>query len=149
MQLQIILWLDLTKPAAGLHAQIKSWNPFYSLTCKPHSSTISRYTIDGAIDSQVWFHRQSFADPVKPQRSTTGSMEPLMGTNKAAGGVKIAPDDCLVLPGWLWQFLFPTEDIYSTAVCLLTFGFPPTPFFFIPDIPRVEKTITKPAVWLN
>ena len=36
-----------------------------------------------AIDGQVCFHRQSFADPVKPQRSTTESMGPLMGTNKA------------------------------------------------------------------
>ena len=31
----------------------------------------------------------SFVDPVKPRRSTTGSMGPLMGTNKAACGVKL------------------------------------------------------------
>ena len=54
-----------------------------------HTLALSRHTIDGAIDSQVCFHRWSFADPVKPRRSTTGSMGPLMGTNKAAWGVKL------------------------------------------------------------
>ena len=48
-----------------------------------------RHTTDGAIDDRVCFHRQSFADPVKPRRSTTGSMGPLMDTNKAAWGVKL------------------------------------------------------------
>ena len=52
--------------------------------------------MNGAIDGQVCFHRRSFADPVKPRRSTTGSMGPLMGTNKAAWGVKPGAD-----PGFL------------------------------------------------
>ena len=42
-----------------------------------------------AIDGQVCFHRQSFADPVKPRWSTTESMGPLIGINKAAWGVKL------------------------------------------------------------
>ena len=50
---------------------------------------LSRCTNDGAIDGQVCFHRRSFADPVKPRQSTTGSIGPLMGTNKAACGVKL------------------------------------------------------------
>ena len=31
-----------------------------------HTLALSRHTIDGAIDSQVCFHRRSFANPVKP-----------------------------------------------------------------------------------
>ena len=54
-----------------------------------HTLALSTCTNDGAIDDQVCFHRGSFDDPVKPQRSTTGSMGPLMGTNKAAWGVKL------------------------------------------------------------
>ena len=50
---------------------------------------LSRHTKYEAIDGQVCFHRQFFADPVKPRRSTTESMGPLMGTNKAAWGVKL------------------------------------------------------------
>ena len=40
---------------------------------------------------QVCFYRRSFTDPVKPRRSTTGSMEPLRGTNKATWCVKLLP----------------------------------------------------------
>ena len=56
-------------------------------------STVYRYTTHRAIDGQVCFYRRSFADPVKPRRSTTGSMEPLRGTNKAihAWCVKLLP----------------------------------------------------------
>ena len=50
---------------------------------------LSRHTNYEAIDGQVCFHRRSFADPIKPQQSTTESMGPLMGTNKAAWGVKL------------------------------------------------------------
>ena len=49
----------------------------------------STCTNDGAIDGQVCFHRRSFDDPVKPRRFTTGFMGLLMGTNKAAWGVKL------------------------------------------------------------
>ena len=31
------------------------------------------------MDGQVCFYKRSFADPVKPRRFTTGSMEPLRG----------------------------------------------------------------------
>ena len=54
-----------------------------------HTLALSTRTNDGAIDGQVCFHRGSFDGPVKPRRSTTGSMGPLMGTNKAAWGVKL------------------------------------------------------------
>ena len=43
------------------------------------------------MDGQVCFYRRSFADPVKPRWSTTGSMEPLRGTNKATCCVKLLP----------------------------------------------------------
>ena len=70
---------------------------------------LSRHTNYEAIDDQVCFHGQSFARPVKPRRSTTGFMELLRGTNKAAWGVKLlltTVSSC----SWLWQFLCPTED---------------------------------------
>ena len=54
-----------------------------------HTLALSTRTNDRAIDGQVCFHRGSFDGPVKPRRSTTGSMGPLMGTNKAAWGVKL------------------------------------------------------------
>ena len=50
------------------------------------------------IDGQVCFHRQSISNPVKPRRSTTESMGPLMGTNKAAWGVKL-----LLMVVWSYQ----------------------------------------------
>ena len=50
---------------------------------------LSRHTIDKATDGQVCFHRWSFLGPVKPRQSTTGSMRPLMGINKAAWGAKL------------------------------------------------------------
>ena len=59
---------------------------------------MSKHTNYEAIDGQVCFHRQSFADPVKPRRSTTESMGPLMGTNKAAWGVKL-----LLTTVWSYQ----------------------------------------------
>ena len=54
-----------------------------------HTLALSTRANDGAIDGQVCFHRRSFDDTVKPRRSTTGSMGPLMGANKAAWGVKL------------------------------------------------------------
>ena len=62
-----------------------------SWTLAPH-----RYTTHRAVDCQVCFYRQSFADPVKPRRSTTGSMEPLRGTNKATWCVKLLPTSIYV-----------------------------------------------------
>ena len=59
-----------------IEIQLIAWHESWTLA--PH-----RYTTHRAIDGQVCFYRRSFADPVKPRRSTTGSMEPLRGTNKA------------------------------------------------------------------
>ena len=124
-------------------------------------STI-QITIDGAIDRQVCFHRQSFVDPVKPRRSTTGSMRPLMGTNKAAWGVKLLLTtvssyqvDCgsfcallktqhYCLPPCRW--CCPPSASLPPPTLTPPPSHPPTPIYFIPDIARVEKTITKPAV---
>ena len=64
-------------------------------------ATFSHYpdTNYEAIDGQICFHRWSFADPVKQQRSTTKSVGPLVGTNKAAWGVKLMLTTVIVLPG--------------------------------------------------
>ena len=61
-----------------------SRNPVYCL-----ATFRSRHANYEAIDGQVCFHKRSFANPVRPQWSTTGYMGPLMGTNKAAWGVKL------------------------------------------------------------
>ena len=52
---------------------------------------LHKYTTHRAMDGQVCFYRQSFADRVKPRRSTKWPMEPLMGTNKATWCVKLLP----------------------------------------------------------
>ena len=82
--------MDLPKPGIS-H---KNWNPFYSLTWKPHSSTIQTDS-DRAEDDQVCFHRQHLSDHVNPWRSTAGYMVPLGHTNKAAHGVKLLPTTVL------------------------------------------------------
>ena len=96
---------------------------FIVLHCS-YIQPLSRHTNYKATDGQVCFHRRSFADPVKPRWSTTGSMEPLMGINN-------------------------TEDTTYTAVCLLVGGIArlwlpthpqrPPPINFIHDIAGVVK----------
>ena len=44
-----------------------------------------------AIDGHVCFHRQFFADPVKPQRYFTESVEPVNGINKDVNDGKLLP----------------------------------------------------------
>ena len=51
-----------------------------------------------AIDGQVYFHRQLFADPVKSQRYTTGSVEPANGINKDVIGATLLPMIVLTYP---------------------------------------------------
>ena len=77
MPIHICDWICKNRP--NCH---NSRNPVYILP-------LSWHTNNEAIDGQVCFHRRSFANPVKPQWSTTESMRPLMGTNKAAWGVKL------------------------------------------------------------
>ena len=112
--------------------------------------------MDGAIDGQVCFHRQSFADPVKPQRSsTTGSMGPLMGTNKAVWGVKLLLTtvlpyqvDCgsfcaLLLCASLWMVL-PAFGFPSTPNTHPTPLLPTHPLYTSsPILQEMKKTITK------
>ena len=111
-----------------------------------HTLALSRHTIDGATDGQVCFHRRSFLGPVKPRRSTTGSMGPLMGINKAAWGAKLlltSVSSLLVDCGCLCALL-------RTQHCCLPqcgwFGPPlasppahPPPIEFMPVITKVEK----------
>ena len=43
------------------------------------------------VDSQVCFHRELFADPVKSSWCNTGLVEPLRSTNQNLCGVKLLP----------------------------------------------------------
>ena len=126
-----------------------------------HTPALSRHTIDGAIDGQVCFHRWSFANPVNPRWSTTGSMGLLMGITKAAWGVKLL----------LTTVLYACYQVDCSSFCALletqhcclptcewfcpasAFHPPPMPIppppthppsiYFIPDIARVEKNYHK------
>ena len=88
-------------------------------------------------------HRRSFDDPVKPQRSTTGSMGSLMGTNKAAWGVKL-----LLMTVSVYQV--DCALLNTQHCCLSPCGWyspssasHPPPINFIHDIAGVVKNITK------
>ena len=81
-----------------------------SQTLAPH-----RYTTHRAIDGQVCFYRWSFANPVKPRRSTTGSMEPLRGTNKATWCAKLLPTTVYVYQVDCGSFC----TLLSTQCCCL------------------------------
>ena len=107
-------------------------------------------TNNEGIDGQVCFHRRSFANPVKPQRSTTESIEPLMGTNKAAWGVKL-----LLTIVWSYQVdcgsfcaLLKAQHCCLPPCrwyCLPLASHPPPipPINFIRNIAGVVKTTTK------
>ena len=51
-----------------------------------------------AIDSQVCFHRQLFADPVKPSWCITGPVGPLGNTNQNWLGAKLLPIAVSIYP---------------------------------------------------
>ena len=99
------------------------------------------------MDGQVCFYRQSFADPVKPQRFTTGSMEPLRGTNKATWCVKLLPITVYVYRVFCGSFcaLLGTQCCclsHCGWYCLPSTSCPP-PINFICDITAVDKNHLK------
>ena len=115
-------------------------------------ATFSHYPdIRTTIDGQVCFHRRSFASPVKPRRSTTESVGPLMGT---AWGVKLLLTTILSYQVDCGSFcaLLRTQHCMLFAslwTVLPAFGFPPTPntyptrpppINFICDITGVVKS---------
>ena len=51
-----------------------------------------------AIDGQVCFHRQLFADPVKPPRCTTGSVGAVNDNNKDVSGARLLLTTVLTYP---------------------------------------------------
>ena len=68
-----------------------------------------------AIDGQVCYHKQLFANPVKPPRYTTGSVGQLM----ALIGMGVVPgvaNDCLDLSFELSLFLSLSEDTALMSV---------------------------------
>ena len=60
------MWLDLQKPSQMVQELISN----YSWTIKPYSYTIllSKHTNRMVINSQVFFHKWLFTNPVKPQK---------------------------------------------------------------------------------
>ena len=112
------------------------------------------------MDGQVCFYRRSFADPVKPRRSTTGSMEPLRGTNKATCCVKLLPTtayvyqvdcgcfcallstQCCFLPHCGW-FCPPSASHPPPTPTPPPLPPRPPPINFIRDITAVEKNHLK------
>ena len=134
------MWLDLQKPTK-LSQQWKS--SLMLNVVATYILPLSRYTNYEAIDSQVCFQRRSFANPVKPWQSTTESVGPLMGTNKAAWGVKL-----LLTTVWSYQAgcggfcaLLRTQHCCLPPCgwfCPLSASHPP-PINFIRDITGVVK----------
>ena len=51
-----------------------------------------------AIDGQVCFHRWLFANPVKPPRRATGSMDPVNDINKDVSDARLQPTTVLSYP---------------------------------------------------
>ena len=51
-----------------------------------------------AVDDLVYFHRQLFANPVKPPRCTIGFVESMNGINKDVSGVRLLLTTVLTYP---------------------------------------------------
>ena len=64
------------------------------------------------IDGQVCFHRCLFANPIKPPRCSTGSVQPVNGINKVVS----AANNCFDLSCGLSLFLSLTEDTALLSV---------------------------------
>ena len=109
------------------------------------------------MDGQVCFYRQSFVNCVKPLQSTTGSMESLMGTNKATWCVKL-----LLTTVWAYQIDYfcalQRKQCWCLSqcgcFCLPSASHPPPPLparpppiNFICDITTVDKNHLKSARW--
>ena len=73
----------------------KNWNLIHSYRCNINATLhwlqdyLDTPNIAMTINSQVYFHRWLFADPVKPWRQITGPMEPVNGSNKDMCGAKL------------------------------------------------------------
>ena len=85
------MWLDLQ----NLSQTHKSWNPVYWWTLNLYTLALPWNTKHMSIDSQVCFHRQLFADPVKLWRCTTGSVGSVNGINKDVSSTRLLPTTVL------------------------------------------------------
>ena len=79
-------------------------------------------TVCMAIHSQVCFHRQLFADRVKPHWCITGPMEPLGCTNQSWCGVKLLTMSVLTHPVGCVHICHTCWEA-STVLCTLITGF--------------------------
>ena len=111
------------------------------------------------MDNQVYFYRRSFADPVKPRQSTTGSMVPLRGPNKATWCVKLLPTTvyvyqvdygsfCALLRTQCWclshcEWYCPPSASYPPPTPTPPPPAHPPPINFIRDITAVDKNHLK------
>ena len=138
------MWLDLWKPSL-MAQELKS---SLMLNIKATPCQLSRHTTHRAIDGQVCFHRQSFADPVRWRRFTTVLVGPLKGTNWAIWGVKLLPTTvcAYTMPILVGSVLYWR---HNTAICLFVDGITrlrlshPPPIQFIWDIAGVVKKLSK------
>ena len=102
------LWLDLQK-LTKLSQELKS-------KLKPDTHALSRSINYMAIDSQVCFHRQLFANPVKQCWYITQLVGLLGTTNQNCWGAKSAANNCLNLSCGLCTFLLPAKNIVWLSV---------------------------------
>ena len=82
------MWLDLQEPSQTSQ-ELKSR---LLLNIKAtYSLALPRNTEHMAMDNQVCFHTQHFANPVRPLWYTTGSVEPVDGINKDVSHASLLP----------------------------------------------------------
>ena len=98
-----------------------NWSPIYCRTVNLWSCTIiPRNTKHMAIDGQVCFQRQLFADPVKPQKYNKESVEPVNGINKDMRDTTLLPKTISTYPvDWVGSIIYWS---HSTAVYVLNEG---------------------------
>jgi len=117
------MWLDLGKPS--MYAQkLKFYNS--------HTQALSRHNDKIAIDKQVCFYRQLFADHVKLWKTKTKPVGQLRGINRVACDPKLfhwMPAWLMVwsgTQGLLWPSVWPTRHTTWLAVPTGSTN-PPTP----------------------
>jgi len=79
-----------------------------------HTQALSRHSGTTAIDKEVYFYRQLFADPIKPCRTITDPVGPLGGFNKMACGPKLFHSTSALLVVW-WGLLW--SSVLSGPLC--------------------------------
>ena len=148
------MWLDLQKPSQ-LAQELKS-NLMNNIK-DTFMHAPSRHLKCVAIDSQVCFHGQLFADPVKPSWCITGPLDPLERTNQNWLGAKLLPMAILI---YSVVCVYPCHLLRAQHHCFWSndkesppSACPPTPTFTTPSplyhpwyYRSCKKLSQKPAV---